>query len=144
MAKLLRIAGGVLVLDADGLMKLANGNLVARSYFEDARAVRSDIVTAASALTEVLRGGPKDAPVHRILSKVTVVTINAERARAAGELLGRTGLSGHRCAMDAILATIALEQDRPVLLLTSDTKDLSRLTEEPGRPKHERVAVVRI
>ncbi len=101
-------------------------------------------MTAASTLTEVLRGGPKDAPVHRVLQKVTVVPVDAQRARQAGELLGLTGLSGHRCAMDAILAGIALAATRPVVMLTSDTEDMKRLTEEPGRPKRERIVIVRI
>lgn len=136
--------GGILVLDAEGLVKLAQGNVMARSYYEDARAVRGAIVTAASTLTEVLRGGPKDAPLHRILSKITVVPIDSERARAAGELLGRTGLTGHRCALDALIATVALAQRRPVVLLTSDVRDLTRLTDEPERPRRERIAVVRI
>lgn len=144
MAELFGAVGGVLVLDADGLVKLAQGNLAARSYFEDSRDVKGAIVTAASTLTEVLRGGRKDASVHRILRKVTVIPIDAERARSAGELLGRTGLAGHRCALDALLATVALAQPRPVVLLTSDTKDLAQLTEEPGRPMRERIAVIHV
>jgi hypothetical protein len=51
---------------------------------------------------------------------------------------------GHRCALDALLAVVALSQPRPVVLLTSDTDDMTKLTEEPGRPEKERVAVVRI
>jgi hypothetical protein len=59
-------------------------------------------------------------------------------------LLGRTRLSGHRCALDALLAVVALAQPRPALLLTSDPAGLTRLTEEPGRPRQERIRVVRI
>lgn len=92
----------------------------------------------------MLRGGPTDAPIFRILRKVTVITIDAERARMAGELLGRTGLSGHRCALDALVATVALAQPRPVVLLTSDIGDMARLTEEPERSQRERIAVIRI
>ncbi len=73
-----------------------------------------------------------------------MIAVDAEQARAAGELLGRTGLSGHRCALDALLATVAMAQPRPVILLTSDTDDMTKLTHEPGRPAKERVAVVRI
>ncbi len=62
----------------------------------------------------------------------------------AGELLGRTGLSGHRCALDALVATVALAQPRPVVLLTSDIGDMARLTEEPERSQRERIAVIRI
>jgi predicted nucleic acid-binding protein len=136
--------GGTLVLDAEGLVKLASGHPSALSRTKVAYARDAAVVTASTTLTEVLRGGPRDAPLHRILRSVKIVAIDAERARAAGELLGRTGLSGHRCALDAILAQVALAQPRPVVLLTSDINDLTRLTEEPGRPRQERVTVVRL
>jgi hypothetical protein len=42
------------------------------------------------------------------------------------------------------VAVVALAQPRPVVLLTSDTEDLARLTEEPQRPSKERVVVVRV
>jgi predicted nucleic acid-binding protein len=140
----LRGVGGALVLDAEGLVKLAIGDPQARSHFEVARRNRRPVVTAASTLTEVLRGGPRDVPLHNMLSRMTVVPIDEQQGRAAGELLGRTGLSGHRCALDALLAVIALDQPRPVVLLTSDPRDLGRLTEEPERPRGERVNVVRV
>ena len=143
MAGLRRI-GGTLVLDADGLSKLAAQDRGAYKRFEAARAHRGKIVTAASTLTEVLRGGPKDAAVHHWLKLITVIPLDKEYGRAAGELLGRTGLSGHRCALDALLAAVALAQPRPVVLLTSDPRDLEKLTEEPGRPKAERIAVVTV
>lgn len=73
-----------------------------------------------------------------------MVPIDDKRARAAGELLGRVGLSGHQFALDAIVATVALAQRRPVVLLTSDTEDMKRLTEEPDRPRRERIEVIRI
>jgi predicted nucleic acid-binding protein len=136
--------GGTLVLDAEGLVKLANGHPLAVSLAQDTFRARAEIVTSAPTLAEVLRGGPRDAPVHRVLSRVTVAPIGDEQGRAAGELLGRTGLSGHRCALDALLAVVALAQPRPVVLLTSDTEDMRRLTEEPGIRKAERIEVARI
>ena len=135
---------GTLVLDAEGLVKLAHGDPRAVSFVMDAHEARAAVVLAASTLTEVLRGGPKDAPVHRVLSKIQVSPVDQASARAAGELLGRTGLSGHTHALDAIVAALALAQPRPVVLLTSDLDDLARLTEEPDRPRAERVAVVRV
>lgn len=125
-------------------MKLANNNLAAMSRVKKANSRNAAIVTAATTLTEVLGGGKCDASLRRVLRKVKVVSINPEQARAAGELLGRTGLSGHRCALDALLAVVALSQPRPVVLLTSDTNDMTKLTEELGRPAKERVAVVHI
>ena len=143
MARLSGVARA-LVLDAEGLVKVAGGNAVARSLFYDARQANGRIVTAASTLTEVLRGSPRDAPVYRVLKSVKVEPIDTAKAQFAGELLGRTGLSGHSCALDALLAAVALTQPRPVVILTSDSKDLSMLTEEPGRPSRERVAIIRI
>jgi len=144
MARLRDGVGGTLVLDSEGLVKLAAGDLRAMSRAKKADIRNATVITPATTLTEVLRGGNRDAPVHRVLNRVKVLPVDAEQARAAGELLGRTGLSGHRCALDALVATVALQQQRPVVLLTSDPDDMARLTEEPDRPRRERVVVVHI
>ncbi len=137
-------AGGTLVLDSEGLSKLAVGDARARGYFDSARERGAQVAVSAIALTEALRGGPRDAAVHRVLSRITVVPVTAAIARRAGELLGATGLSGHRCAIDAVVAVTALEMGRPVVLLTSDPDDLTKLAEEPGRPKAQRIAVIHV
>ena len=144
MARLRNGIGGTLVLDAEGLVKLSSGDPRALSRAKLATLRGATVVIAASTLAEVLRGGPRDAPVHRALTKVEVISIDAEQARAAGELLGHVALSGHAHALDALIAIIAMAQPRPVLILTSDTKDMERLTEEPDRPRRERVVVVRV
>jgi predicted nucleic acid-binding protein len=136
--------GGTLVLDAAGLVQLAKGHPGTVARAKNAYLRYANVVTAATTLTEVLRGGPRDAPLHRVLNRVRVITVDAQQARAAGELLGRTGLAGHRCALDALLATVAMDQPRPVILLTSDTGDMTKLTHEPGRAARERVAVIRV
>jgi predicted nucleic acid-binding protein len=99
---------------------------------------------SAITLTEALRGGPRDAAVHRVLSRITVISVTEGIARRAGELFGATGLSGHRCAIDAVVAATALDAERPVVLLTSDPDDLNQLVEEPRRPKAQRIVVVRV
>ena len=137
-------AGGTLVLDAEGLSKLAAGDARTRGYLDSAVARGARIVISAITLTEALRGGPRDTAVHRVLARITVVPVTAAIARRAGELLGTTGLSGHRRAVDAVVAATALGTERPVVLLTSDPDDLNKLVEEPHRPKAERIAVVRV
>jgi predicted nucleic acid-binding protein len=137
-------APGTLVLDCEGLVKLAAGDQRARAFLESARERRARVVVSAVTLTEVLRGGPRDAPLHQVLSRITVQSVSPELGRRAGELLGSTGLSGHRCAVDAIVAATALDVARPVVLLTSDPDDLNRLVEEPSRSKDERVVVVHV
>ena len=124
-------------------MKLAQGDKVALSLARDAHDANGSVVTAASTLVEILRGQPRDAVVHRVIGSITVAPVDKRIGRAAGELLGRIGLSGHQHALDALLAVVALDQPRPVVLLTSDPGDLGRLTEEPQRPARERVAVLR-
>jgi len=70
-----------------------------------------------------------------------VVPVTAAIARRAGELLGTTGLSGHRCAIDAVVAATALGLERPVVVLSSDPDDMSQLVSEPERPKPQRIIV---
>lgn len=140
-----RIAvGGTLVLDSEGLSKLAAGDARTHAYLDSARVRRARVAASAITLTEVLRGGPRDAAVHRVLSRITVVPVTAQIARRAGELLGATGLSGHRCAIDAVVAATALGLERPVVLLTSDPDDMNRLVEETDRPKAQRIVVVHV
>ena len=138
------VVGGTLVLDSEGVSKLAAGDARTRAYLDSARVRRAQVAASAITLTETLRGDPRDATVHRVLSRVTVVPVTAQIARRAGELLGATGLSGHRCAIDAVVAAAALGLQRPIVLLTSDPDDMNRLVEEPDRPKAERIVVVRV
>lgn len=144
MARRRVAAGGTLVLDAGGLAKLAAGDARARAHLKVALDRRANVAASALTLTEILRGGPRDAPVHQVLSRVSAIPVTAAIGRYAGELLGSTGLSGHRCAIDAVVAATALELGRPVVVLTSDPDDLSRLVEEPGRPKTHRIAVIHV
>jgi predicted nucleic acid-binding protein len=134
--------GGSLILDSDGLSKLAVGDPRSQARLHAALARRAEIVVSAVTLTEVLRGGRRDAAVHRVLARVTVVPVSRGLGRLAGELLGSVGLSGHRHAIDAVVAATALSLPRPAVLLTSDPDDMSRLVDEPDRPKPERIAVV--
>ena len=143
MARSVAVRGAV-ILDAEGLVKLAHGNHFAVSFARDAHDRGGRVMTAASTIAEVLRGGSRDARVHRVLNQITVVPVDKALGRAAGALLGRTGLSGHRCTIDALLAAVALGQPRPVVLLTSDLDDMAQLIDEPGRPRAERIAVVRV
>lgn len=137
--------GGTMVLDSEGLSKLAGGHGDTRALVELAQRRGTRIVVAAVTLTEVLRGGPRDANIHRVLSSVAeVVPVDAEIAREAAARLLVAGLDGHRCAIDAMVAAIALRQARPVILLTSDPNDMGKLVDEPERHKNARVTVVTV
>ncbi|MGH8907558.1 MAG: type II toxin-antitoxin system VapC family toxin [Egibacteraceae bacterium] len=77
-------------------------------------------------LAEVLRGGHRDASIHRILSRVVQLPVSPALGRRAGELLGSTGLT--QATVDAVVAATALDQPGPVVVLTSDPADLAALT----------------
>jgi predicted nucleic acid-binding protein len=136
--------GGTLVLDCEGLSKLAAGDGRARAYLESAGERGARVAVSTITLAEALRGTRRDAAVHRVLSRIIVLPVTAEIARQAGELLGMTGLSGHRCTIDAVVAATALRLERPIVLLTSDPDDLATLVEEPQRPKAQRIAVIHV
>lgn len=138
------VGAGTLFLDSDGVTKLAAGDPLVRARQRIAIARGAQVAISSITLTEVLRGGPRDAPVHQVLSRVSTLPVTAEIGRAAGELLGTTRLSGNRCAIDAVVAATALVMPRPVVLLTSDPDDLGRLVEEPDCPKERRVAVLKV
>jgi len=84
------------------------------------------VVVSAVTLAEVLRGGPRDAAVHRLLKLCQVESVTARHGRAAGELLGRTRRND---TVDAVVAVTADALPAPVRILTSDPKDLSALTD---------------
>ncbi|MDQ3679744.1 MAG: PIN domain-containing protein [Actinomycetota bacterium] len=115
-----------MVLDADGVSKAAVADRRAQAFLVSARARDARVVVSAATLAEVLRGGPRDAPAHRVLGRVTKLAVSPDHGRRAGELLGSTGLA--EATVDALVAATALEQAGPVLVLTSDPMDLRTLT----------------
>src|SRR5260370_27906951 len=126
MARLRGEIGGTLVLDAEGLVKLSNGDPRVLSRAKLAHVRDATVAIAATTLAEVLRGGPRDAPVYRALTRVRVISIHAGQGRAAGELLGRVGLSGHSHALDALVAVVGRGPPPPRRVLPPATQDKER------------------
>lgn len=126
-----RVAAGTatLLLDSDGLSKIAADDGRAWAYLKQARQEQARVLVPAVTLAEVLRGGPRDAPVHRVLKQVNVVDINKAIGRAAGEILGQVG--GDQ-TVDALVAAVATAQTGRVVILTSDTADIAALTAGRG------------
>ena len=84
-----------------------------------------DIRIPVAVLAETLRGGPRDAPIHRVRNAVYVFPTGEPTARLAGVLLGRTGGTN---TVDALVAAEAVTAAADVL--TSDAGDLRRLLAE--------------
>jgi len=80
MARPRRVAEGALVLDAQGLVKLATGDPAVRALVRTAHQRYDQVVTAASTLAEVLRGGGADARIdHDIGQEEPVGVVRVDR-----------------------------------------------------------------
>lgn len=87
-----------------------------------------EIVVPSVVVAQSIRGGPRDAPIHRLLHAVFVSFIGLRLARRAGELMGASGTSD---AVDALIVAEAL-RGGPTLVLTSDPDDMHRLADGQG------------
>jgi predicted nucleic acid-binding protein len=115
------------VLDAEGLSAAAAGSARVRAELAIAERLGAKVHVSAVTLAETLRGGGRDASVHRLLKGVVQQPVTPALGRAAGELLGRTGRPD---TVDAIVAVTAKELGQKVRIVTSDPDDLRALTAE--------------
>ncbi|WP_406515869.1 DNA-binding protein [Streptomyces sp. NBC_00873] len=115
------------VLDSEGLSAWIMQDrtfLAMLKVFHDAGA---DLVVGANTIVEVSHARTDLPRLNWALSRVKVEPVTEQAAKAAAELLEEAGLHGHKYAIDATVAEVALRQPRPVALLTSDTDDMIRL-----------------
>lgn len=121
-----------LVLDSEALSKAARGDrevrgMIRRSPNRDMRVVTSSLTTLEAWDP---RAGVRQQTWDWLLSSVDVVHTNDEIVTTARSLLKEAGLHGHKYAIDAVLAAIAVVASRRgdlVNVLTSDLDDMKRL-----------------
>lgn len=123
-----------IALDTGALIALSRGDQRARALLR--AAANDDVVTVVPApvLAELLRGGGRDAAVHRVLNgrpyAIDIVAVDRDAAQAAGELLGRTGLKD--ATVDALIVITAIRAGASTIV-TGDVADLRRLAEGRAR-----------
>ncbi|GAA5004116.1 DNA-binding protein [Kitasatospora paranensis] len=118
---------GTLVLDSEGLAKLLGDHEPAVALVAEARKRGMEVVISALTIIGAVHSRTDQARLRWILSGVRIVQVGDEEARAASAMLIATGLHGHKYAIDAAVAEMALRQQRPVVLLTSDIDDMTKL-----------------
>ncbi|MFC7927890.1 DNA-binding protein [Streptomyces cinereoruber] len=118
---------GTLVLDSEGLSKLLDDDETVVALVMEARTRGMEVVISALTVIEAVHARTNKARLNWVLSGLRVVPVGDEEARAASALLMAAGLHGHKYAIDAAVAEAALRQQRPVVMLTSDVDDMSRL-----------------
>ncbi len=128
MAKVRGLLIRSVVLDASALTIASDSRSEVRQVLRRWQDDGADLVTTAATLTEVLRGHPRDAAIHRLLASLNVRLIDAPLGQAAGERIGRTRSRGN-VTLDALVAEVASSLPRPVALLTSDVDDLQALVD---------------
>ncbi len=111
-----------LILDSGAVISWSRGEVRARALLTRALELGVDIRIPIAVLAETLRGGPGDAPVHRVRNAVDVFPTDETSGRLAGVLLGRTGGTN---AVDALVAAEAITARADVL--TGDADDMQQL-----------------
>jgi predicted nucleic acid-binding protein len=113
-----------LILDAGAVVALARGDQRALAFLARALELNVQVEVPVMVVAEVVRGGPGNAPVNRILKAVGSVPAAREvHGRVAGELLGRARSAA---TVDALVVAQAVEAGGADVL-TGDRKDLARL-----------------
>ncbi|MGC0377450.1 DNA-binding protein [Streptomyces sp. SAI-229] len=115
------------VLDSEGLSAWIAQDRKTAAMFQVFHATGADFVVGANTIVEVSHARVNTARLRWALSRVRVEPVTERAAKAAAELLKAAGLHGHKYAIDATVAEMALRQPGPVVILTSDVDDMSRL-----------------
>lgn len=121
-------AARTLVLDSEALSLLLRDDRRTVARIEAAR--RQQVLVKVSVLTivEAVHGKTDTARLKWLLSRLQVEDVRQEDSMRAVELLSDAGgLHGHKYAIDALVAAMALRSPGPVLVLTSDRDDWARL-----------------
>ncbi|MFF7044313.1 DNA-binding protein [Streptomyces massasporeus] len=115
------------VLDSQGLSAWIAQDRKILAMFQVLHAMGADLVIGANTIVEVSHARVNMPRLQWALSRVKVEPVTEGAAKASAELLKAAGLHGHKYAIDATVAELALRQPGPVAVLTSDADDMARL-----------------
>jgi predicted nucleic acid-binding protein len=120
----------VFVLDCEALSLAVRGDRSMIAWLDLAARGEADVVTSPMTLVEAYDGRTTEQRWDWVLSRVKVADLGKEEARRARRLLADTKLHGHKYAIDAMLAVVALSQRGQVTVFTSDVDDMEKLLPE--------------
>ncbi|GAA2739845.1 DNA-binding protein [Kitasatospora cinereorecta] len=115
------------VLDSQGLSSWIAQERGVLALIQAFHAMGADFVVGANTIVEVTHARVNEARLNWTLSRVRVEAVTEQAARASAKLLKQVGLHGHKYAIDATVAEMALRQSGPVAVLTSDVDDMAKL-----------------
>lgn len=115
-----------IVLDAGALIAVERYDRSIWAILAEARERGSETVVPTTVLAQAWRGGPRSAPVARLLDACILDELDERRAKEIGIRLGARGTSD---VADAHVACVAAA--RKAVVATSDPDDIAAL-DEPG------------
>jgi hypothetical protein len=118
-----------MVLDCEGLAKLIEDHERTVAMVSAARSRGMEVVINALTIVEATHHRSDQARLAWLLSGLRISPVGDKEAKAASALLVNAGLHGHKYAIDAIVAEMAMRQRQPVILLTSEIDDMTKLCE---------------
>ncbi|MFI1868232.1 PIN domain-containing protein [Streptomyces jumonjinensis] len=117
-----------LVLDSEALSLLLRNDRGMAARIEASRQVGVPVLVSALTIVEAVHGKTDLARLKWVLSRLRVEPVSQEDSLTAVALLRDAGgLHGHKYAIDALVAALALRAPAPVIVLTSDRDDWSKL-----------------
>lgn len=116
-----------LVLDSQGFAMWIERDRTVMRLLEQAERDGVDLAMSAATIIEVSHPGVDVARMTWLLSQIRVEAVTKESARRSAGLLKAAGLHGHKYAIDAMVAEVALRLPAPVAVLTSDVDDIVTL-----------------
>ncbi|MGW1817895.1 PIN domain-containing protein [Streptomyces sp. NPDC002125] len=117
-----------LVLDSEALSLLLRNDRRMAARIEASRQAAVPVLVSALTIVEAVHGKTDLARLKWVLSRLRVEPVSQEDSLTAVELLQDAGgLHGHKYAIDALVAALSLRVPPPVIVLTSDRDDWSKL-----------------
>jgi predicted nucleic acid-binding protein len=113
-----------LLLDTGGILALARRDKEAHAFVARARAYNAELVVSWLTLAELTPGADRPA-IAWALSLVDRHPVTESDCEHAARLVAASGMPGS--TVDAVIAASALRLPRPVVVLTSDPKDMAVL-----------------
>ncbi|MFI1374979.1 type II toxin-antitoxin system VapC family toxin [Streptomyces longwoodensis] len=121
-------AVGSVVLDSEALSLLLRNDRRLTAKIEAIRRAGVPVRISALTIVEAVHGKTDMPRLQWYLSRLRVEAVTSEDSLAAVNLLREAGgLHGHKYAIDALVAAMALRAPAPALILTSDRDDWTRL-----------------
>jgi len=116
------------VLDSEALSLLLRNDRALTARIEATRRAGLPVRVSALTVVEAVHGKADIPRLRWYLSRLRLEPVTPEDSLEAVNLLREAGgLHGHKYAIDALVAAMALRSPSPALVLTSDRDDWARL-----------------